>query len=88
MCVLAALKMEKPTQREKANDYMRRSLGTSERVRVPTMSETMQEMMEREKAEAIRTLNLANKALERLFGITEQEVCDECGEIHEDDFNE
>jgi hypothetical protein len=52
------------------------------------MSETMQEMMEREKAEAIRTLNLANKALERLFGITEQEVCDECGEIHEDDFNE
>jgi hypothetical protein len=36
------------------------------------MSETMQEMMEREKAEAIRTLNLANRALTRLFGIEEE----------------
>jgi hypothetical protein len=51
------------------------------------MSETMQETMEREKAEAIRTLNLANSALSRIFGI-EEEVCDECGEIHEEDFNE
>lgn len=33
------------------------------------MSETMQEMMEREKAEAIATLNRANSALSRLFGI-------------------
>jgi hypothetical protein len=52
------------------------------------MSESMQEMMEREKAEAIRNLNLANSALSRLFGIEEEEVCDECGEIHEEDFNE
>ena len=37
------------------------------------MSETMQEMMEREKAEAIRTLKLANSALERLFGIEEED---------------
>ena len=59
--------MEK--EREK-NDYMRRSPGTSQRVWVPTMKgETMQEIMEREKAEAIRTLNLANNALSRLFGI-------------------
>jgi len=33
------------------------------------MSETMQEMMEREKAEAIATLNRANRALSRIFGI-------------------
>jgi hypothetical protein len=50
------------------------------------MKETMQEMMEREKAEAIRTLKLANSALSRLFNV--EEVCDECGEIHEEDFNE
>ena len=55
------------------NDYMRRSLSTGERLRVPTMNETMQEMMEREKAETIRTLNLANSALSRLFGIEEGE---------------
>jgi lysylphosphatidylglycerol synthetase-like protein (DUF2156 family) len=60
-------------KREKANDNMRRSSSTSERVRVPTMNETMQEMMEREKAETIRTLNLANSALSRLFGIEEEE---------------
>jgi len=32
------------------------------------MSETMQEMMERELAEAIATLNKANSAFDRLFG--------------------
>ena len=37
------------------------------------MSETMQEMMEREKAEAIATLNRANGALSRLFGIEEED---------------
>jgi hypothetical protein len=33
------------------------------------MSETMEQIMEREKAEAIATLNRANGALSRLFGI-------------------
>jgi len=66
---------------------MRGSSRTGRRVWVQNMSETMQETMEREKAEAIRTLNLANSALSRIFGI-EEEVCDECGEIHEEDFNE
>ena len=37
------------------------------------MTETMQEMMEREKAEAIATLNRANGALSRLFGIEEED---------------
>lgn len=37
------------------------------------MSETMQEIMEREIAEAIATLNRANGALSRLFGIEEGE---------------
>jgi hypothetical protein len=41
------------------------------------MSESMQEIMEREKAEAIRNLNLANSALSRLFGIEEEEEEDE-----------
>ena len=36
------------------------------------MSESMQEMMEREKAEAIATLNRANRALSRIFGIDEE----------------
>jgi hypothetical protein len=35
--------------------------------------ETMQETMEREKAEAIATLNRANRALDRIFGIQEEE---------------
>jgi len=35
--------------------------------------ETMQEMMEREKAEAIRTLNRANRALSRIFNVEEEE---------------
>jgi hypothetical protein len=35
------------------------------------MSETMQEMMEREMAEAIATLNKANRALDRLFNTQE-----------------
>jgi hypothetical protein len=33
----------------------------------------MQEMMEREKAEAIATLMKANRALDRIFGIQEEE---------------
>lgn len=37
------------------------------------MSETMQEMMEREMAEAIATLNKANSAFDRLFGTQEGE---------------
>jgi len=41
------------------------------------MSETMQEMMEREKAEAIATLMKANRALDRIFGIQEEENDDE-----------
>ena len=56
---------------ERVNDYMRRSPSTSERVRVQDMSETMQEMMEREMAEAIATLNKANRALDRLFNTQE-----------------
>ena len=52
---------------------MRRSPSTGERVRVQNMKETMEEMMEREMAETIRTLNLANGALSRLFGIEEGE---------------
>ena len=42
------------------------------------MSESMQEIMERELAEAKATLNRANGALSRLFGIeTEGEDSDE-----------
>jgi hypothetical protein len=49
--------------------------------------ETMQQTMAREQAEAIATLKRANSALSRIFGIEEGEVCDECGETHEEDFN-
>jgi hypothetical protein len=35
--------------------------------------ETMQEMMEREMAEAVATLNRANRAFDRLFGTQEGE---------------
>lgn len=38
-----------------------------------SMAETMQEMMEREKAEAIATLKRANSALSRIFGIEEED---------------
>ena len=40
----------------------------------------MQETMEREKAEAIATLNRANRALSRIFGIEDTSVgtCDKC----------
>ena len=60
-------------------NYLRGSSCTSRRVRVPTMreGETMQETMEREKAEAIATLNRANRALSRIFGIEEGEGEDE-----------
>ena len=52
------------------------------------MKETMQEKMQQEHDEMLATLNLANSALMRIFGIGEGEVCDECEEIHEEDFNE
>lgn len=48
-----------------------------QRERERIMSESMQEMMEREKAEAIATLNRANRALDRIFGIQEKENEDE-----------
>lgn len=51
------------------------------------MSENMEDLMNQELNEAIATLNRANRALSRIFGIKE-EICDECGEIHEEDFNE
>jgi hypothetical protein len=41
------------------------------------MSETMQEMMEREKAEAVAMMRRANSAMSRLFGIKEEEKEDE-----------
>jgi hypothetical protein len=37
------------------------------------MSETMQEMMEREKAEAVAMMKRANSAMSRLFGVEEEE---------------
>jgi len=37
------------------------------------MSETMQEMMEREKAEAVAMMRRANSAMSRIFGIEEEE---------------
>lgn len=36
------------------------------------MSETMQETMEREKAEAVAMMNQANRALERIFNLEEE----------------
>ena len=44
-------------------------------MRVPTMSEreTMQEMMERERAEAIRSMERANRAMSRIFNLEEKE---------------
>lgn len=41
------------------------------------MSETMEQIMERELAEAIATLNRANGALGRIFGIETEEEGDE-----------
>jgi hypothetical protein len=37
------------------------------------MNETMQEMMAKEQAEALATLMKANRALERIFGVEEEE---------------
>jgi hypothetical protein len=37
------------------------------------MSETMQETMEREKEQALATLMKANRALERIFGVQEED---------------
>jgi hypothetical protein len=55
---------------------MRGPFTTNERLRVQNMSETMQEMMAREQAEALATLMKANRAFERIFG-TEEEAEDE-----------
>ena len=54
---------------------MRGSLSTGKGMRVFTMSEreTMQETMKREQEEAIASLMKANRALERIFGIEEEE---------------
>ena len=55
---------------------MRRSLSAIEEwLRVLTMSEreTMQEMMERERAEAIRSMERANRAMSRIFNLEEKE---------------
>ena len=41
------------------------------------MTETMQEMMAREQAEALATLMKANSAFERIFGVQEGEGEDE-----------
>jgi hypothetical protein len=59
--------------KDSKRSYMRGSPSTSRRVRVPTMTENMQEMMAREQAEALATLMKANRALERIFGIEEGE---------------
>lgn len=48
----------------------------------------MEETMKKEQRELLATLTRANSALSRLFNVEEEEVCDECGEIHEGDFNE
>jgi hypothetical protein len=37
------------------------------------MTETMRETMEKEQAEALATLMKANRALERIFGIEEED---------------
>jgi hypothetical protein len=44
------------------------------------MSESMQEMMEREKAEAVAMMKRANSAMSRIFGIDDSSVgtCDKC----------
>jgi len=52
---------------------MRRPPSSGQGLWVLEMSETMQEMMEREKAEAIATLKRANSALSRIFGIEEED---------------
>jgi len=54
---------------------MWRPSSTSERVRVPTMSEgeTMQETMKREQEEMLATLMRANSALSRIFNVEEED---------------
>ena len=44
------------------------------------MRETMQETMEREKAEAVAMMRRANSAMSRIFGIEDSSVgtCDKC----------
>lgn len=51
--------------------------NTGRKLRVPTMSEDMQELMNQELNEAIATLNRANRALSRIFGIDEEGEGDE-----------
>ena len=54
---------------------MRRPPSTGKGLRVLTMSreETMKEMMERERAEAIRSMERANRAMSRIFNLEERE---------------
>lgn len=52
---------------------MRRSPSASERMRVLTMTETMQEAMKREQEELLTTLTRANSALMRVFNLEEEE---------------
>lgn len=52
---------------------MRRSSCPCQRLRMPTMSETMKDMMEREMAEAIAMMNRANRAMDRIFNTQEGE---------------
>jgi hypothetical protein len=49
----------------------------------------MSELTQQEREErAIAMLMRANSALSRVFNTEEGDICDECGEIHEEDFNE
>jgi PAS domain-containing protein len=41
--------------------------------RAKVMSESMQEMMEREQEQTLATLMRANRAFERIFGVQEEE---------------
>ena len=52
---------------------MRRSSNTGKGLWVQDMSESMEQLMEKEIAEAIATLNKANRALDRLFNTAEGE---------------
>lgn len=51
---------------------MRRPPSSGQGMRVPAMSENMEELMNQELNEAIATLNRANRALSRIFGIEEE----------------
>ena len=56
---------------------MRRSSRSGQGLWVSIVSESMQEMMEREKAEAVAMMKRANSAMSRIFGIDEEDEGDE-----------